>query len=284
MGIMSPRASGDGCRTARVPAPPYDLVDNPNSPLDVTDLVQVDAMMTGYSRPGVGVKATDLPVPRTTSRCSVSSSAITSTSTIVGRHRSICSARATARSARPGSRRSCRRTKASSSTASCCSARCSTSSTSRRRRRTTSAYAHVPADVHGDGVVSQEARRADLQGQTLQQVVQQARDYAFGDYLTALAKGNTLSTRRADGRGAKAGAAHRAVAAFMLEHQSPHRCRARSAPSCCAIERVDARPLRQPHHRHQRQRRRISARTTIHRTSRRRARSWRRSCATCTTI
>jgi carboxypeptidase C (cathepsin A) len=33
-----------------------------------------------------------------------------------------------------------------------------------------------------------------LQGQSLQQVVQQAREYAFGDYLTALAKGNTLTT------------------------------------------------------------------------------------------
>ena len=37
------------------PAPPYDLVDNPNSLLDVSDLVFVDAIDTGYSRvmPGV---------------------------------------------------------------------------------------------------------------------------------------------------------------------------------------------------------------------------------------
>ena len=41
------------------PAPPYNLVDNPFSPLAATDLVQVDAMMTGYSRPGPGVKPTD---------------------------------------------------------------------------------------------------------------------------------------------------------------------------------------------------------------------------------
>ncbi|MGH9409637.1 MAG: S10 family peptidase [Vicinamibacterales bacterium] len=58
MGIMSPRHPNMG-PNGTVPAPPYDLVDNPNSPLDVTDLVQVDAMMTGYSRPGVGVKASD---------------------------------------------------------------------------------------------------------------------------------------------------------------------------------------------------------------------------------
>jgi carboxypeptidase C (cathepsin A) len=58
MGLMAPRHPEMGPNGAQ-PAPPYDLVDNPFSPLDVTDLVQVDAMMTGYSRPGVGVKATD---------------------------------------------------------------------------------------------------------------------------------------------------------------------------------------------------------------------------------
>jgi carboxypeptidase C (cathepsin A) len=34
---------------------------------------------------------------------------------------------------------------------------------------------------------------ADLQSQTLEQVVQQSRDFAFGEYLTDLAKGNTLT-------------------------------------------------------------------------------------------
>lgn len=58
MGIMSPKHPEMGPNGSQ-PAPPYNLVDNPNSPLDVTDLVQVDAMMTGYSRPGKGVKATD---------------------------------------------------------------------------------------------------------------------------------------------------------------------------------------------------------------------------------
>ena len=46
MGIMSPKHPNMG-PGGQQPAPPYDLVDNPNSPLDVTDLVQVDAMMTG---------------------------------------------------------------------------------------------------------------------------------------------------------------------------------------------------------------------------------------------
>ncbi|HVZ47701.1 MAG TPA: hypothetical protein VG916_02880 [Gemmatimonadaceae bacterium] len=58
MGIMSPRAPEMGPNGTE-PAPPYTIVDNQNSPLDVTDLVQVDAMMTGYSRPGPGVRASD---------------------------------------------------------------------------------------------------------------------------------------------------------------------------------------------------------------------------------
>ncbi len=58
MGIMSPKHP-EMAPGGQEPAPPYNLVDNPYSPLDVTDLVQVDAMMTGYSRPGPGVKATE---------------------------------------------------------------------------------------------------------------------------------------------------------------------------------------------------------------------------------
>jgi len=58
MGIMSPMHPEMGPNGSQ-PAPPYNLVENPNSPLDVTDLVQVDAMMTGYSRPAKGVKATE---------------------------------------------------------------------------------------------------------------------------------------------------------------------------------------------------------------------------------
>jgi carboxypeptidase C (cathepsin A) len=58
MGLMAPRHPDMGPNGAQ-PAPPYNLVDNPYSPLDVTDLVQIDAMNTGYSRPGPGVKLTD---------------------------------------------------------------------------------------------------------------------------------------------------------------------------------------------------------------------------------
>ena len=57
---------------------------------------------------------------------------------------------------------------------------------------------------------------ADLQRESLEQVVQQARTYAFGDYMTALAKGNTLSQSRAGGRRAADRATHRRVAAIRL--------------------------------------------------------------------
>jgi carboxypeptidase C (cathepsin A) len=58
MGLMSPKHPEMGPNGMQ-PAPPYNLVDNPFSPLDATDLIQVDAMMTGYSRPGQGVKVSD---------------------------------------------------------------------------------------------------------------------------------------------------------------------------------------------------------------------------------
>ncbi len=43
--------------TGNLPPPPYRLVDNPRSILDVTDLVFIDPVLTGYSRAVVGEKA-----------------------------------------------------------------------------------------------------------------------------------------------------------------------------------------------------------------------------------
>ena len=55
MGAFGPKrvAAGNGVRGA--PAP-YPLADNPNSPLDVTDLVFIDAPGTGFGRVGVEVE------------------------------------------------------------------------------------------------------------------------------------------------------------------------------------------------------------------------------------
>lgn len=58
MGIMAPMHPEMGPNGSQ-PAPPYNLVANPTSPLDVTDLVQIDAMMTGYTRPAPGVKPSE---------------------------------------------------------------------------------------------------------------------------------------------------------------------------------------------------------------------------------
>jgi carboxypeptidase C (cathepsin A) len=58
MGLMGPKRvqlGPEGFQTA----PPYHLVDNESSPLDVTDLVSIDAVMTGYSRPAEGVATTE---------------------------------------------------------------------------------------------------------------------------------------------------------------------------------------------------------------------------------
>jgi carboxypeptidase C (cathepsin A) len=58
MGVMGPKHP-EMAPEGMQPAPPYHLIDNADSPLDVTDLVQIDAMMTGYSRPGEGVNASE---------------------------------------------------------------------------------------------------------------------------------------------------------------------------------------------------------------------------------
>jgi carboxypeptidase C (cathepsin A) len=53
MGVMGPKRvqmATDGFQ----PAPPYALVDNEDSPLDVTDIVMIDPVQTGYSRAADG--------------------------------------------------------------------------------------------------------------------------------------------------------------------------------------------------------------------------------------
>jgi len=53
MGFMGPKRvqmAEDGFQAG----PPFELVDNDSSPLDVTDIVMIDAISTGYSRPVAG--------------------------------------------------------------------------------------------------------------------------------------------------------------------------------------------------------------------------------------
>jgi carboxypeptidase C (cathepsin A) len=58
LGVLGPRRVWMG-EKGDLPAPPYKLVDNEYSLLDVTDLVFIDPVSTGYSRPVVGEKAKD---------------------------------------------------------------------------------------------------------------------------------------------------------------------------------------------------------------------------------
>ena len=191
MGLMSPRHPEMGPNGAQ-PAPPYNLVDNQYSPLDVTDLVQVDAMMTGYSRPGPGVKATDFTGASNdikmfgqfirdyldkynrwgspkflfgesygTFRSAGLASELQESEGIELNGIMLLGTVLDFQNIRPG---------AANDLAYVCFL----------PTYTATAWYHKKLP-------------ADLQALTLEQVVQQSRNYAFGDYLGALAKGNTLS-------------------------------------------------------------------------------------------
>lgn len=58
LGVMGPRLADMGEVDALTP-PPFGLVDNPQTPLRATDLVFIDPMSTGHSRPTEGGKAKD---------------------------------------------------------------------------------------------------------------------------------------------------------------------------------------------------------------------------------
>jgi len=58
MGVLGPRRIDVGDALKASP-PPYQLVDNDRSPLDFTDLVFIDPVSTGYSRPAPGQDAKD---------------------------------------------------------------------------------------------------------------------------------------------------------------------------------------------------------------------------------
>jgi carboxypeptidase C (cathepsin A) len=191
MGIMSPKHPSMGPGGSQ-PAPPYNLVDNPNSPLDVTDLVQVDAMMTGYSRPAPGVKATDF----TGDRNDIQMFAQFIRNYLDKYHRwsspkfLFGESYGTFRSA---------------GLASELQENEGIELNGIMLLGTVLDFQYISPSPTNDIAYStflptytatawyHKKLPADLQRESLEQVVQQSRDYAFGDYLTALAKGNTLT-------------------------------------------------------------------------------------------
>ena len=100
-GARSPAGrTGDAATT---PPPPYRLVDNAYSILDSTDLVMIDPVGTGSPGPLGDAKDKDFWASTATSSRSPGSSPSTSARTAAGTRPSTCSARATARRARPAS-------------------------------------------------------------------------------------------------------------------------------------------------------------------------------------
>ena len=191
MGIMSPKYPEMGPGGSQ-PAPPYRLIDNPNSPLDVTDLVQIDAMMTGYSRPGKGVPAKEFTGE--TNDIRMFAQFIRNYLDKYDRWASpkylFGESYGTFRSA---------------GLADELQSEEGIELNGIMLLGTVLDFQFIAPSPTNDIAYSaflptyaatawyHRKLPADLQGRTLEQVVQQAREYAFGDYLTTLAKGNKLT-------------------------------------------------------------------------------------------
>jgi carboxypeptidase C (cathepsin A) len=191
MGIMSPKHPEMGPSGSQ-PAPPYALVDNPNAPLDVTDLVQVDAMMTGYSRPGEGVQASDYTGERNDIRMFAQFirnyldkyDRWSSPKYLFGESYGTFRSAGLASELQDGE---------------------GIELNGIMLLGTVLDFQYIaPSPTNDIGYSTflptytatawyHKKLPPDLQSQSLEQVVQQSRDYAFGDYMTVLAKGNALT-------------------------------------------------------------------------------------------
>ena len=221
MGIMSPRHPNMG-PAARCPRLRMIWWTTRIRRSTSTDLVQVDAMMTGYSRPGVGVKATDFT--GATNDIKMFGQFIRNYLDKYNRWASpkylFGESYGTFRSAGLASELQANEgieLNGIMLLGTVLDFQIHLAGAVERYP-----LRHLPADVHRDRLVPQEAR-PPLQGQTLQQVVHQAREYAFGDYLAALAKGNTLIQAEKTAVGAKDRTAHRSIGVIHPDYQSSDR-------------------------------------------------------------
>ena len=192
MGIMSPMHPEMGPNGSQ-PAPPYNLVPNPDSPLDVTDLVQIDAMMTGYTRPAKGVKPTEFT--GAANDIAMFGQFIREYLDKYNRWQSpkylFGESYGTFRSA---------------GLASELQSSEGIELNGIMLLGTVLDFQYIqPSPTNDVGYAAflptytatawyHKKLPADMQAETLQQVVQQSREFAFGDYLSALAKGNTLTS------------------------------------------------------------------------------------------
>jgi carboxypeptidase C (cathepsin A) len=191
MGLMSPKHPEMG-PSGTQPAPPYNLVDNPYSPLDETDLVQVDAMMTGYSRPAPGVKVSEF---------TGASNDLSMFGQFIRNYLDKYNRWASPKYLYGESYGTFR----SAGLASELQSSEGIELNGIMLLGTVLDLANIqPApsnDIPYESFLPtytatawyHKKLPADLQSKSLEQVVQQARTFAFGDYMTALAKGNTLT-------------------------------------------------------------------------------------------
>ncbi|MDQ2889113.1 MAG: peptidase S10 [Gemmatimonadota bacterium] len=191
MGIMSPMHPEMGPNGSQ-PAPPYNLVDNANSPLDVTDLVQIDAMMTGYTRPAKGIKATAF---------TGAPNDIKMFGTFIREYLDKYHRWKSPKYLFGESYGTFR----SAGLASELQSAEGIELNGIMLLGTVLDFQYIQPSPTNDIAYAaflptftatawyHKKLPASIQGETLEQVVQQSRDYAFGDYLGALAKGNTLT-------------------------------------------------------------------------------------------
>lgn len=191
MGIMSPRVPQMGPNGSQ-PAPPYTMVDNQNSPLDVTDVIQVDAMTTGYSRTAPGVP----PSAYTGERNDISMFA-QFIRNYLDKYKRWDSPKYVYGESYGTFR--------SAGLASALQNDEGIELNGVMLLGTVLDFQFISQSPTNDiGWATflptytatawyHKKLPADMQSESLAKVVQQAREYAFGDYLTTLAKGNTLS-------------------------------------------------------------------------------------------
>ncbi len=191
MGIMSPMHPNMGPNGSQ-PAPPYDLVPNPYTPLATTDLVQIDAMNTGYSRPAPGVPVSDFTGTR--NDISMFGQFIRD---YLDKYQRWASPKylfgesyGTFRSA--GLANELQENEGIYLNGVMLLGTVLDLGNIAPNPTNDNAYAMFLPTYTATAWYHKKLP-ADLQKMTLEQVVQQSRDYAFGDYLTTLAKGNELT-------------------------------------------------------------------------------------------
>jgi carboxypeptidase C (cathepsin A) len=215
MGIMSPKhptMAPDGNQ----PAPPYDLVDNQYSPLAATDLVQIDAMMTGYSRPGPGVPASDFTGTR--NDINMFGQFIRNYLDKYNRWQSpkylFGESYGTFRSA--GLVNELQESEGIYLNGVMLLGTVLDLGNIAPSPQNDNAYAMFLPTYTATAWYHKKLSPA-MEKMTIQQVVQQSRDYAFGDYLTTLAAGNTLTDAQKDAAAQKLASLTGLSAKFILQ-------------------------------------------------------------------